>query len=160
MGRALEVLLQGLSFHTRLISEYGAGEPEEVLGGVQLLLATPTVSTEARARFLDSMRSAPGTANMPVLTLSTAPKKEPTDQSGVVLWPCRLEDLRMEIEAALLTAGDAKESTRPGSCSGPEELEAPGPSAASPSSTAEAQVAQEGVAGSTASPRASCAPDT
>ena len=156
MGRALEVLLQGLSFHTRLISEYGAGEPEEVLGGVQLLLATPTVSTEARARFLDSMRSTPGTATIPVLTLSTAPKEEPADQSGVVLWPCRLEDLRMEIEAALLTAGDAKKPTRPG----PEELEAPGPPADSLCSTAEPRVAQEGVAGSGVSPRASCGPDT
>src|SRR3712207_9346000 len=36
----------------------------EVLGGVQILLATPTVSTEARARFLDCMRSSPCTATI------------------------------------------------------------------------------------------------
>ncbi len=104
VGRALEVLIQGLSYNTQLIDEYEATEPAEVLGGVQLLLATPTVSIESRVRFLDAMRSTPGTATIPVLTLSTAPNKEPGDQTGLVLWPCRLEDLRMEIEAALLAA--------------------------------------------------------
>jgi hypothetical protein len=62
------------------------------------------------------MRSTPGTATIPVLTLSTAPKKEPADQAGLVLWPCRLEDLRMEIEAALLTAGGARAPSGPDSC--------------------------------------------
>ncbi len=151
MGRALEVLLQGLSYHTRLIDEYDAGEPEEVLGGVQLLLATPTVSTESRVRFLDSMRSTPGTATIPVLTLSTAPKKEPADQTGLVLWPCRLEDLKKEIEAALLTAGATREPTGPGSYLIPEKLQAPDPD--SLSATAEPPVPQEGTAASSFSPQ-------
>ncbi len=120
MGRALEVLLQGLSYRTRLIDEYDARAPEEVLEDVQLLLAAPTASTESRARFLDSMRSTPGTATIPVLTLSTASKAEPGDQTGLVLWPCRLEDLRMEIEAALLAAASAREPTGPGPCFIPE----------------------------------------
>jgi len=120
VGRALEALLQGLGYHTRLIDEYLAGEPQEVLGDAQILLATPTVSTESRARFLDSMRSAPATATMPVLTLSTALKIEPADEMGLVLWPCRLEDLRMEIEAALRTTGEAREPTGSGSNSSPE----------------------------------------
>ncbi len=120
MGRALEVLLQGLGYRTKLIDEYDAGAPEDVLEDVQLLLATPTVSTESRARFLDSMRRTPGTATIPVLTLSTAPREEPGDQTGLVLWPCRLEDLRMEIEATLLAAAGAREPTSPGPCFIPE----------------------------------------
>jgi len=154
------MLLQGQGYDTRLIDEYDAGEPGEVLGGVQILLATPTVSTEARARFLDCMRSSPSTATIPFLTLSTAPKNEPADQTGRVLWPCRLEDLRMEIEAALLTAGDAKEPTGSGACFSGGELEASSSQADSLSPTAEPQVAQEGTAGSGVSPRAPGGPDT
>jgi hypothetical protein len=158
VGRALEMLIQGLSYNTRLIDEYEAGEATEVLGGVQLLLATPTVSIESRARFLDSMRTTPGTATIPVLTLSTAPKKEPGDQTGLVLWPCRLEDLRMEIEAALLAAGGIKEPA--GSCFSREELGAPNPPADSLSPTAEPRAAREDTADSASPPHTSCVPDS
>jgi hypothetical protein len=34
VSRALEVLLQGLGYHTRLIEEFGAGQPDELLGGI------------------------------------------------------------------------------------------------------------------------------
>ena len=156
MGRALEMLIQGLSYNTRLIDENEAGEATEVLEGVQLLLAIPTVSIESRARFLDSMRTTPGTATIPVLTLSTAPKKEPGDHTGLVLWPCRLEDLRIEIEAALLAAGGAKEPA--GSRFRREELGAPNPPADSLSPAAEPRAAQEDAAGSGSSPHASCVP--
>ena len=159
MGRALEVLLQGLGYDTRLIEESSAGNPEDLLEGVQLLLAAPTVSTESRERFLAGVASTPRTATIPVLTLSTALKKEPADQTGLVLWPCRMEDLKMEIEAALLTAGGAKEPTDQGSYVVPERLEPPTPPADSLSSTTELPVAQEGAAGSGFSPRASCKPD-
>jgi len=137
VGRVLEILLQGLSYDTRLIDEIDAGTPEELLGGVQLLLATPTVSAESRARFLDSVRSTPGTATIPVLTLSTAPKTDPADQAGLVLWPCRLEDLRMEIDAALPTAGGANEPGGPDQCFSPEEPAAASSPADSLASTAE-----------------------
>lgn len=147
MGRALEVLLQGLGYDTRLIGESDASEPEEVLGGVQLLLAAPTASTESRERFLTSVASTPGTAAIPVLTLSTAPRKDPADQRGLVLWPCRLEDLKTEIEAALLTAG-GKEPKGEDSHFIPEDLQAPDPPANSLSSTAEPPAARKGAAGS------------
>jgi hypothetical protein len=159
VGRVLEVLLQGLSYNTRLIDETDAGTLEEVLGGVQLLLATPTVNTESRARFLDSLRSTPGTATIPVLTLSTAPKTDPADQAGLVLWPCRLEDLRTEIEAALITAGGANEPGGPDPCSSPEEPAAAGPPADSLASTADPQGPREDVAINGFSPPASGGPD-
>ncbi len=111
VGRALEVLLQGLGYDTRLIGEYDAGTPEKLLEDAQLLLATPTVSSEARERFLEGMRSTPGTAAIPVLTLSTVPTNDLADQAGIVLWPCRLEDLNRAIEAARLSAVVAEEPT-------------------------------------------------
>lgn len=113
MGRALEVLLQGLGYDTRLIEESDTGKPEELLGGIQLLLATPTVSAESQERFLTSMRSTPATAAIPVLTLSTVPKRELANQTGLVPWPCRLEDLKREIDAVLLTTADAEQPAKP-----------------------------------------------
>jgi hypothetical protein len=102
VGRALEVLLQGLGYDALLIEDSGAGKPEDLLRGIQLLLATPTEDTESRERFLADMRSTPGTAAIPVLTLSTAAREDLADQPGLVAWPCRLEDLKREIEAAML----------------------------------------------------------
>lgn len=124
MSRALEVLLQGLGYHTRLIEEYGAGKPDELPGGIQLLLVAPTVSTEYRERFLVGMRSSPGAAAIPVLTLSTVSQKDLADQTGLVLWPCRLEHLKREIEAALLAAITAEELASRGPEFIAEELEA------------------------------------
>ena len=112
MGRALEPLLQGLGYDTLLIEESGAGKPEELLRGIQLLLAAPTADTDSRERFLADMGSTPGTAAIPVLTLSTASRKDLADQPGLVLWPCRMEDLRTEIEAALLTAATEETSSQ------------------------------------------------
>ena len=104
VGRALEALLQGLGYDTLLIEECGTSKPEQLLQGIQLLLAAPTTDTESRERFLAGMRGTPDTAAIPVLTLSTAVDKDLDDGPGLVLWPCRMEDLRSEIEAALLTA--------------------------------------------------------
>ena len=111
MDRALEALLQGLGYDTRLIEE--SGKPEELLGDIQLLLAAPTMSTESREDFLAAMRATPHTAAIPVLTLSTAQRGETEDQSGVVPWPCRLEDLKREIDTTLHAAADTEEPTTP-----------------------------------------------
>jgi hypothetical protein len=114
VGRALEVLLQGLGYDTRLIEEYDAGTPEDLLEDTQLLLTTPTVSDESRERFVEGMRSTPGTAAIPVLTLSTVPTNDLADQAGIVLWPCRLEDLNRAIEATRLSAIVAEEPAEQG----------------------------------------------
>jgi hypothetical protein len=130
VGRALEALLQGLGYDTLLIEESGAGEPEELLRDTQLLLAAPTADTDSRERFLAEMRRTPGTAAIPVLTLSTAIRDDLADQPGLVPWPCRMEDLRTEIEAALLSA-TAEEPSSQGSQTISEKLEAQGDAAGS-----------------------------
>jgi hypothetical protein len=126
VGRALQALLQGLGYDTRLIEEYGVGTPEELLEGTQLLLATPAVNLESRERFLEGMRSTPGTAAIPVLTLSTVRTKDLADQAGIVLWPCRLEDLNRAIEAARLSAVTLEEPADQVSQSVPQSLEGSG----------------------------------
>ena len=101
VGSALEVLLEGLGYDTKLIEESSEGRPEELLAGIQILLAVPSVNTESRERFLVRMKSTPSTAAIPVLTLSTAQRVDLADQTGIVPWPCRLEDLERAIDAAI-----------------------------------------------------------
>jgi len=147
VGRALEPLLQGLGYDTLLIEESGAGKPEELLRGIQLLLAVPTADTGSRKRFLADMRSTPGMAAIPVLTLSTTITEDAAHQPGLVLWPCRLEDLRTEIEAALISAGDE------------EKLEASSHTVDPPSSASGPSVAKGDAATGGISPRLSFGAD-
>ena len=104
VGRSLEVLLQGAGYGTRIIEEPTPGNPHELLEGIRLVLVVPTPSTESRERFLASIEGKSGRAAIPVLTLSMVLNKVLSDPTGRVPWPCRLEDLKNEIEAALLTA--------------------------------------------------------
>ena len=101
-GRALEALLQGVGYETRLIEDPPERPPEEVLDGVRLLLLAPTLSPESRESLLADMGSTLESANIPVLTLSTTLKEAITDGPVFIPWPCRLEDLTKKIEAALL----------------------------------------------------------
>jgi hypothetical protein len=152
VGRALEALLQGLGYDTLLIEASGAGKPEDLLRGVQLLLAAPTADTDPREQFLADMTSTPGTAAIPVLTLSTAIREDLADQPGLVPWPCRMEDLKTEIEAALLTVA-AEEPSSQGSQVIPERLESPSHPVDSASSATGPSAVQGDAAGSSFSPR-------
>ena len=98
-GRALEVLLQGVGYDTRLIEDPPERPPEQLLEGVRLLLLAPTLSAESREALLADMGGAPG---IPVLTLSTGLKEALGDGRALIPWPCRLEDLTKKIEATLL----------------------------------------------------------
>jgi hypothetical protein len=101
-GRALEALLQGVGYGTRLIEDPPERPSEQLLEGVRLLLLAPTLSAESRDTLLAEMGSTLDAANIPVLTLSTTLKEAPDDGPVFMPWPCRLEDLTQKIEAALL----------------------------------------------------------
>ena len=105
-GRALEALLQGVGYDTRLIEDPPESPPERLLDGVRLLLLAPTLSTESREGFLAEMEDTLAAANIPVLTLSTTIKEALGDGPASIPWPCRLEDLTRKIEAALLPVPD------------------------------------------------------
>ena len=101
-GRALEVLLQGVGYDTRLIEDPPERSPEQLLEGVRLLLLVPTLSAESRETLLAEMGSTLEAANIPVLTLSTTLKEALAEGPTSIPWPCRLEDLTKKIEATLL----------------------------------------------------------
>ena len=101
-GRALEALLQGVGYDTRLIEDPPEGGPEEYLDGVRLLLLAPTLSAESRATLLAEMGGTLEAREIPVLTLSTGLKEALGDGRASIAWPCRLEDLTKKIEATLI----------------------------------------------------------
>ena len=101
-GRALEALLQGVGYDTRLIQDPPEESPEQLLEGVRLLLLAPTLSAESRETLLADLGSTLDAAHIPVLTLSTTIKGALSDGHAFIPWPCRLEDLTKKIEAALL----------------------------------------------------------
>src|SRR5918994_4391407 len=74
-GRALEALLQGVGYETRLIEDPPESPPEQLLEGVRLLLLAPILSTESRENLLAEMGGTLDAANIPVLTLSTTIKE-------------------------------------------------------------------------------------
>jgi hypothetical protein len=101
-GRALEALLQGVGYDTRLIEDPPEEDPEEYLDGVRLLLLAPTLSTESRETLLAEMAGTLEARDIPVLTLSTGLKEALGDSRASIAWPCRLEDLTKKIETTLL----------------------------------------------------------
>ena len=107
-GRALEALLQGVGYDTRLIEDPPERPLEQLLEGVRLLLLAPTLSAESREILLAEMGSSLAAANVPVLTLSTSLKEALAGGPAFIPWPCRLEDLTERIEAALLPVPDVE----------------------------------------------------
>ena len=101
-GRALEALLQGVGYDTRLIEDPPERPPEQLLEGVRVLLLAPTLSAESRETLLAEIGSTLDAANIPVLTLSTSLKEALAGGPTFIPWPCRLEDLTKRIEAVLL----------------------------------------------------------
>ena len=104
---ALSLLLGGAGYSTKVLEDPSAfaANAEEQLQGVDLLLLTPSLREETQEGFLKAIEAAPAASDVPVLTLSTAPQREPNDRTaGVVPWPTPLENLRLAIEAALVSA--------------------------------------------------------
>ena len=128
VGRSLEVLLKGAGYGTRIIEEPTTDKPHEMLEGIRLVLVAPTPSTDSRERFLASMESESGGAAIPVLTLSVVLTTVPSNQTSRVPWPCLLEDLKSQIEAALLAASRTKLTPSRGGSSSFSGLEQPGKS--------------------------------
>ena len=104
---ALSLLLAGAGYDTKVLEDpsASAANAEEQLQGVDLLLLTSSLHEGTQEGFLKAIEATPATVGIPVLTLSTAPQREPNDRTaGMVPWPTPLEDLTRAIEAALAPA--------------------------------------------------------
>jgi len=114
VGRSLEVALQSSGYDVHFLSgSLTDDEPTELLDEVGIVIFAPRMSTKRRRSFLSRVRSTLATVRVPVLelvtTASVASQNGREELVGLVPWPCPIEDLEREIEAALLDRVDLKE---------------------------------------------------
>jgi len=107
VGRALELLLRSADCNVRFLGEPSLAELElgwsGPLGGVRLLILAPEASAgcrEAALALIESTRTAE--AKIKVLELVDARQEVLVGARGVLPWPCRTEDLKQRIMAAVL----------------------------------------------------------
>lgn len=107
VGQALEVPLLNAGYGVRFLdgsSMNGEAHPSD---GVDLVLLTPRSGDADRKAILSRFQSGTpaGSGKVPVVEL-VAGSEEARAEEEVrrVLWPCRMKDLRREIEAALSSA--------------------------------------------------------
>ncbi len=105
VGRALELLLKGADYEVWLLAGLDAMRVEDLLQGVDVLILERGLSGGRREDFLGALASTLETATIPVLSLSPAPEGAAAEEDRVVPWPCKIEDLVREIEAARRAAG-------------------------------------------------------
>ena len=107
VGRALEQLLRSAGYAARFLTE-ASFEGEEPLDVIQLLLFAGEADAERRAASLSFLESVPTMANTPIIELISSPEGSQEAADALLPWPCRADELRRLIEAALL------EESRPG----------------------------------------------
>jgi hypothetical protein len=107
VNSALSLLLSGAGYDTRRVEKRDlSGLANGLLEGVDLLLFAPGLSNAPRETLLTIVRNNPLTAQLPVLTLSSALGEALGDESGqeVVAWPSSTWELARRIEAVLAPA--------------------------------------------------------
>jgi hypothetical protein len=104
VDRVLELLLEDAGYDVSLLEELEAFRVEDVLDGVDVLLIGRGLGDDRREDFLRAMVSTLKTATIPVLALSPGPKGALAEEDRLVPWPCRIEDLAREIDAAVRAA--------------------------------------------------------
>ena len=109
VGRVLELLLKSAGYGVRLLEDPAAQRVEDSLQGVDIVLLGRGLSDGRREDFLGALASTLETATIPVLSFSPGPKGTRAAEDRLVPWPCRIEDLAREIEAALEDAPEAAE---------------------------------------------------
>ncbi len=101
VGRTLELMLKGAGYDARFLNGSFIDKPAELPEEVRVVILAPGLHPKGREGFLNGMESAPATAKITVLELVRASDRARDDHRGSVLWPCRVQDLKQEIEAAL-----------------------------------------------------------
>jgi hypothetical protein len=101
IGRVLESLLQTAGYGTRFVTYPVTSESCNMVADAHVVLLLPGLSNISREGCPISEVSTAAATNIPILELIPEPDEVPSLRSRPVRWPCRLEQLRREIEAAL-----------------------------------------------------------
>ncbi len=113
VGRALELLLRSADCNVRFlgepslhVSELGGPGP---LDGVRLLILAPGVSAGCREDVLALIGARTAEARIEVLELVDDRQEVLVGAREVLPWPCRTEDLKRRVMAALLDGSGASQ---------------------------------------------------
>jgi hypothetical protein len=101
IGRVLESLLQTAGYGTRFVTYPVTSESCNMVADAHVVLLLPGLSNISREGCPISEVSTAAATNIPILELIPEPDEVPSLRARPVRWPCRLEQLRREIEAAL-----------------------------------------------------------
>ena len=93
--------MRSAEYEVVLLGEPEAYRPEELLAGVDVLLLGPGLLADRREDYLRAIAGTLETAAIPILSFSPGPKGTVAEEDRLVPWPCKLEALAREIEAAL-----------------------------------------------------------
>ena len=97
----MEVVLGGAGYEARFLNGAFVDNAVELPEEVRLVILGSGLHPKGREGFLSAVQGAPAAAKMPVLELVAASAREHTERPGAVRWPCRVNDLKQRIEAAL-----------------------------------------------------------
>ncbi len=120
IGRALVLLLRSSRYNAMFLPDQSLQEPG-ILQDVELLLLCSTLElgTNHRVTLLASLRAKIGAATTSIIELVGVTQETRSDQgqgdgsTHMVPWPCTIQELERQIEAALLTTPlEASHSTR------------------------------------------------
>ena len=101
IGRVLESLLQTAGYGTRFVTYPVTDESCNMVADAHVVLLLPGLSNISREGCSISEVSTAAATNIPILELIPEPDEVTSLRSRPVRWPCRLEQLRREIEAVL-----------------------------------------------------------
>lgn len=104
VGHALELLLRGSGYDARFegLSTFAADGATLDAG---LILLAPGLDERGRETVLTSVNATRRRGGLPVVELVPATASRPGEGHALLPWPCRTEDLEIEVEAALHGTG-------------------------------------------------------
>ncbi len=101
IGQVLESLLQAAGYGTQFVTYPVTDDPHNMFADAHIVLLMPGLSSISREGCLISKVTTAAATKTPILELIPEPDEVPSLRARPVRWPCRLEQLRREIEAAL-----------------------------------------------------------
>lgn len=101
VGKALESLLESTDYGVRFLSEH-LDESTELPGGVRVALVMPALSPDRSDALVTRLRSSSETTVLPIIELITTRNGHHNGHRIQVSWPCRVEELKRNIDAALV----------------------------------------------------------
>lgn len=100
VGKALEVLLGRMGYNARYLPHISLDKPD-MLDGVQLLLFVGGVGASLRGKSASLVESIRDKVDAPILELVSSTRGARAGKENLVPWPCRMEELKRRIDAAL-----------------------------------------------------------